>query len=118
MLEILLFIGLLYVLHERTLRRKKQQCNMQGFRVKCLTVFAAEFRSHTRQLLLFYYKLHLCCDAEVSSDNQHNFLQHCIFAQLMALLNFSVQLISPQTVKVHHVANIEVENPVLLILNA
>lgn len=91
---------------------------MQGFRVKCLTVFAAEFSSHTCQFLLLNNKLHLCRNAEVSCDNQHNFLQHGIFAQLMALLNFSVQLISSQTVKVHHVANVEVENPVLLILNA
>jgi len=36
----------------------------------------------------------------------------------VALLNFGIQLISAQAVEVHHVANIEVENPVLLVLNA
>jgi len=91
---------------------------MQGFCVECLTVFAAQFRSHPCLFLLFNNKLHLGCNTEISCDNQYNFLKHSIFAYFVALLNFSIQLISAQAVEVHHVANIEVENPVLLVLNA
>ena len=60
----------------------------------------------------------LCRDAKVGRCDEHNFLKHRVLSELVSILKFCVELLLLHHIKVHHVAYIEVEDPVLAVLDA
>ena len=67
--------------------------------------------------ILLKNESNLSGDAKVSRGDQHDFLQHCVLGQLVSILDVSVQLLLLHHVEVHDIANIQVEYPVLRVLD-
>ena len=68
--------------------------------------------------LLLENKPNLCSNAEICRTYKNHFLEHCIFCELMSIFDLSVQLLVPHHVQMHNIANVQVENPIELVLDS
>ena len=89
---------------------------MQSLCMESFTVFFGD-ELYVQQVLL-KDESNLGCDAEVCWRNEDNFFKHCVFSQLVSVLNFGVQFLLLHHIKVHHISYVKIEDPVLWIFNA
>ena len=115
-LKVVLAVSLVDVLREGTVLGQKQERNVQGLCVVRLGVFLGD-QFHVEQVFL-QDEADLGGNAEVGRSDEHNFLQHRVLRQLVRVLDARVQLLLFHHVQVHHVADVQVENPVLRVLHS
>ena len=101
---------------ERAILGEKEQGNVQGFCVVCLTVFFGYV--HRVHHVLLKYEAYLGGNTEVGGRDEHNFLQHRVFGKFVRVLDFRVEFLLSHHIQMHHVANIQIEDPVLRVLNS
>lgn len=63
-------------------------------------------------------KPQLCADAKVSDAEQHDFLENRVSGQLVRVVELQVHLLQAERTQVHHVADVEVQDPVFVSLDA
>ena len=82
----------------------------------CFTIF---FRNvfNVRDLLL-ENEPDLGCNTEIGRADEDHFLKHCVFGEFVSILYPGVKFLVPHHIQVHHVAYIQIENPVELVFNA
>ena len=61
-------------------------------------------------------KPQLSAHTEVRYSQEDDLLQHGISAKLMGVVNMQVHLFSAQGLQMHNVSNIQIEDPVVLLL--
>ena len=115
-LKVVLAVSLVDVLREWTVLGQKQESNVEGLCVVRLRVFFGD-QLHVEQVFL-QDEADLGGNAEVGRSDEHDFLQHRVLRQLVRVLDACVQLLLFHHVQVHHVANVQVENPVLRVFHS
>lgn len=80
-----------------------------------LAVFLGD-QLHVQQVFL-KDKTDLSCDTEVGRCYQHNFLEHRVFGELVCVFKLSIELLFLHHIEVHHIPNVQIEDPVLTVLH-
>ena len=89
---------------------------MQSFRMERLAVFLSD-KFDIKQVFL-QDETNLGRNAKVTGRDKDDLLKHRVFSQFMSVLNLGVQFLLLHHIEVHHVANVQIEDPVLRVLDS
>ena len=115
-LKEVLDVGLADVLGEWAVSGEEQQREVQRLGVVRFTIFLG----HAFDVghLFLQNESDLRGHTEVGRCYENYFLEHCVLGQLVSVFDTSIQLLFLHHVQVHHVSNVQVENPVLSVFHA
>ena len=117
--QIVFLIAAAYMLNKRTILWQKKTRYLQRFSVPYLRrpYLHVLFRT---SLLIYLRRLeaNLCPDAEVGDDVEDDFLEHCILLQLLKNIVLRIQFIRVHWSQVHHVPDIQIVDPIVVVFDA
>ena len=82
----------------------------------CFTIFL-RYVFNVRDLLL-EDKPDLSGNTEIGRADEDHFLKHCVFGEFVSIFYPGVQFLVSHHIEVHHVAYIQIEDPVELVFDA
>ena len=85
--------------------------------MKLFTVFLGN-RLVRREYAFLKNESYLSRNTKVCRGNEDDLLQHSVFCQLVRILDPRVELLLSHHIKMHHIADIQIVDPVLHILQA
>lgn len=116
-LQIIFRVGLMDVLGERAILWKEEQRDVESLCMVRLAVFLSDKLGVPKQLFL-QNESNLCGNAKVGRRDQDNFLKHSVLGELVSVFNLGIQLLLLHHVEVHHIPNVQIEDPVLRVLDS
>lgn len=115
-LQIVLAVSLVDVLRQGTIFWQEKKSDVESLCVESFTVFLCD--EFDIEQIFLKNEADLCGDAEVSRGDEDNLFKHSVFGELVGVLDLGVELLLSHHVQVHHIANVQVEDPVLRVLYA
>lgn len=114
----MLLVGFYDVIDKGAVLRKEHASHLEGFSVPHFG------GPHLDILLSALLLLHLCgletdfsAHTEVGNNVENNFLQHCVLGELLEHIGLSVELITVHWCQIHDISDVEIVNPIVVVLH-